>query len=139
VCSNADWVVIKMLLLMMMMMMMMPFVDKAPEASDMKLCTLAHRHTDEKRLYNMSIVSLWCSMKGATVKRTKGVDRGSERRSGGPLTPSKIGADVRNGIWRLCRTGVNVMAVATCNFDTLETAALTISTISRGVKGEKSA
>ena len=43
--------------------------------------------------------------------------------SGGQLTPLKFGAQVRNCIWRLCRTGVKVMAMTTC---------LTISTISRG-------
>jgi len=39
--------------------------------------------------------------------------------------PRKLGAEVRNCIWRLCRTDVKVMAMTTCvNLDTLETTCL---------------
>ena len=53
-------------------------------------------------------------------------NRGSGRPGQGGQLTLKFGGEVRNCIWRLCRTGVKVTAISTC---------LTISTISmRGMK-----
>jgi len=54
--------------------------------------------------------------------------RESQVMGGGQLTALKFGADVRNCIWRSCRTGVKVMAMTTCCWLSH------ISTISRGGK-----
>jgi len=56
--------------------------------------------------------------------------------SGGSADPLKFGAEVRNCIWHLCRTGVKVMAMTTCLTARVLSLphynALTISKISRG-------
>ena len=39
---------------------------------------------------------------------------GAREGSCGQLVPLKFGTEVRNCIWRFCRTGVKVMAIITC-------------------------